>query len=218
MKHMDRLAAAPTQSFSRALSSCAGPNHGDESQAGILCSGSLGDISKRHWQVPDLASDSAGQRSTEVMRCASTVSAQLLRLRGGGEGGREGKQGGASNPVVQIPSIKKSMTVSNNHPLALTISSTLIHFFFLSLMRLFMHSIFSPRDNREASKYWVCSVRLPTYSWHFSPSWYHFASEDWTVRIPSREVTKASNRAQCWHLLLSGRFVVIVCLIISVKV
>lgn len=134
MKHMDRLAAAPTQSFSRALSSCAGPNHGDESQAGILCSGSLGDISKRQWQVPDLASDSAGQRSTEVMRCASTVSAQLLRLRrgGGGEWGREGKQGGASNPVVQIPSIKKkSMTVSNNHPLALTISSTLIHFFFL---------------------------------------------------------------------------------------
>lgn len=157
MKHMDRLAAAPTQSFSRALSSCAGPNHGDESQAGILCSGSLGDISKRHWQVPDLASDSAGQRSTEVMRCASTVSAQLLRLRGGGEGGREGKQGGASNPVVQIPSIKKKKhDCIKQPPTGINHFKHTNTFFFLSLMRLFMHSIFSPPDNREASKYWVC--------------------------------------------------------------
>lgn len=35
MKHMDQLAAAPVQSFSRALPSCAGPNHGDEPQAGF---------------------------------------------------------------------------------------------------------------------------------------------------------------------------------------
>lgn len=145
------------------------------------------------------------EKEREVMRCVSTERAQLVWLKGVGGGGEEPAISGCSNHIFQ-----NKMTVSNNHPLTLTMSHTV---FPPSVCGSDCHTLStmtplssSPELLREQTNIEVLVLFTPFTDLH--AVFYPLNGVNLVSRVlqlifhNSCTLSGAWNRAQHWHLLV----------------
>lgn len=169
MKHTDQLAAAPVQSFCRALPSRAGPNQGDEPQAGFQCS--VAQVAINFKKVVT-SSRPLTVRASRAQRWCAVCSLPVhscwdWREERWGRGNREeplihsfkshlfSKKNKKHDCVKQPPAAINNFKHVNSVPCPAVVT--------LGLFSQFINP-----------------------SQHFSTSSIHFVSGDWNSRVPSR--------------------------------